>query len=338
MEKVVFINDNEIPTFLEILNNKKLYPFDLNSFIIFSKNIYSEENILLWIEIQNFKNIKNNDYHEKYMKLIYIYNVYIKDNSIMEVNLTNSGSIICKKHIKRIINNLSIIDKNMFYDIEIEILSIINNNLYFKFINNIISKERILLSKNEALWWKNKENTLSTFFRFPDPINEAESRLHNICSFLLCIICIILDKILYFPYLYILLIYGFFIRILCGPKLDPQAFLVLFILRPIFSDKLKLIKTKFVPSPPKLFSQFIGLCLCTICIILRYIYLFTNYKNKIILYIEYSIWLLFLIASFLAGVFNYCFGCQIFNFLIYLNILPNDVCKKCKLKYYYKEK
>lgn len=75
MDKVVFVNDNEIPTCLEILNNNKLYPFDLNSFINFSKNVYSEENILLWIEIQNFKNIEIQDYDKNYIKLINIYNV-----------------------------------------------------------------------------------------------------------------------------------------------------------------------------------------------------------------------------------------------------------------------
>lgn len=338
MNKVVFINGNEIPTCIEILNNKKKYPFDLNSFINFSKNTYSEENILLWIEIQNFKDINPQDYNKIYINLLNIYNIYVKDNSKMEVNLTNPKSIDEKKNIKNIINNFLnniITDKNIFNNVEIELLSIIINNIYYNFINNIISKERILLSINEALWWKNKDINFSTFFRFPDPINEAESRLHNICSMLLCIICIIFDRIFLFPYLYIMLIYGFFIRILCGPKLDPQALFVLFILRPIFSDKFKIIKTKFVPSPPKRFSQFIGLCLCTICIILRYIYLFTNYKNDIILYLEYSIWILFLIASFVAGVFNYCFGCQIFNFLMFLNLLSNDICKKCQIKYYF---
>jgi hypothetical protein len=339
MNKVVFINGNEIPTCMEILNDNKLYPFDLNSFIIFSRKTYSEENILLWIEIQNFKKNKIQDNNEKYIKLLNIYNIYIKDNSEMEVNLTNYESIKEKQYIKNIINNIliDIIDTNIFNSIEIEILSIINNNLYLRFINNIISKERVLLSKNEALWWKNKNINFSTFFRFPDPINEAESRLHNICLMILCIISIILDRILYFPYLYLFLIYGFFTRLLCGPKLDPQAFIVLFILRPIFSDKFNIIKTKFVPGPPKRFSQFIGLCLCTICIILRYIYLFTNYNNDIILYLEYSIWSIFLIVSFVAGVFNYCFGCQIFYFLIYFEIVPNEVLKRCQLKYYYDE-
>lgn len=329
--KIAFIDNKKIPTCIEILNNSFTKPFDLESFINFSKKNFSEENVYLWLDIQIFKKMENKELYT----LDKIYNKYLKLNSYMEVNITNIKSIDSRKNIENSITNLETkINEDIFCHIEKEIFYIINNNLYYSFINSIIIKERIQLSKIEALWWKNNI-TIKRFFSFPDPINEAESRLHNICSSLLFIISFISDRILHFPYLYILLIYGYFTRILCGPKIDPQAFFVLFVLRPIFSDKLKVIPTRFVPSPPKRFSQFIGLCFCILGITLRYIYLFTNNKNSIILCFEYIIWCLFLIASFFAGVLNYCFACEFFKLFIHFNIISKKISSKCKIKYYY---
>lgn len=284
-DKIVFVDNKKIPTCIEILNNVFNKPFDLMSFIDFSKSRFSEENIFLWLDIQIFKNLED---IYLFTSIERIYNKYLKIDSCMEVNLTDIESIKDKNKIENIVKHVDTkIENNIFCYIEKEIFSIINYNLYYPFINSIIIKERIQLSVTEALWWKNKNITFSTFFRFPEPINEAESRLHNICSLLLFVISFILDRCFYFPYLYNILIYGYFTRILCGPKLDPQAFFVLFILRPIFSDKLNIIPTRFVPGIPKRFSQFIGLCFCIFGITLRYIYLFTNYKNYIILYFEY---------------------------------------------------
>lgn len=327
--KIIFLDDKQIPTCIEILDNKISKPFDLNSFIIYSEQLYCTENVLLWLDIQKFKKVEN----DNLIFLKRIYDIYLKKDSYMEVNLTSYKSMKTKKLIKDIIDKKEKgMNNKIFYYIELELISNISCNLYISFVNNIIIQKRLLLAEKEALWWKN-DITFKRFFSFPNPINEADSRIHNICSLLLFLISFLFDRLLNFQFIYILLIYGFLIRVLCGPKLDPQAFLVLFILRPIFSNKFNFILTKFVPGPPKRFSQFIGLCFVVLGTTLRYIYLFTVYKNNIILYFEYSIWLLYLIASFFAGFLNLCFACKIFILLIYLKIIPKNICKECQIKY-----
>ncbi len=52
---------------------------------------------------------------------------------------------------------------------------------------------------------------------------------------------------------------GFLARTLCGPRLDPQAYFVLFVMRPIFVDRLNLLSNTFHPGPPKRLAQFMGL-------------------------------------------------------------------------------
>ncbi|KAG5190039.1 hypothetical protein JKP88DRAFT_252508 [Tribonema minus] len=86
----------------------------------------------------------------------------------------------------------------------------------------------------------------------------------------LALIIIVANLLAYFadfPYLFIYLLYGFVARTLCGPRLDPQALLVLFVVRPLAVDKLGLLKNKFVPSPPKRFSQAVGAFFSMLCLV-----------------------------------------------------------------------
>lgn len=48
------------PHLKDVLCDKHLYPFDLISFIQFSKYNYSDENIFLWLNIKNYENSTNN--------------------------------------------------------------------------------------------------------------------------------------------------------------------------------------------------------------------------------------------------------------------------------------
>jgi hypothetical protein len=132
---------------------------------------------------------------------------------------------------------------------------------------------------HQARWWReSQQRSLKQFFSFPPLINEGESRLHN---------AVVLVHILLFNLLGLLallappapataitianlttaqfvlgtlLVYGFSARLLFGPRLDPHAFFVLFVLSPL------LLGTRPFPSLYKdlrhhRFSLFLSLSL-----------------------------------------------------------------------------
>jgi hypothetical protein len=42
-------------------------------------------------------------------------------------------------------------------------------------------------------------------------------------------------------------VYGYLVRLLSGPRMDPNAFFVLFVLRPLVVDRLGWLEHSFVP-------------------------------------------------------------------------------------------
>lgn len=130
------------PHLKDVLCDKHLYPFDLISFIQFSKYNYSDENIFLWLNIKNYENSINNMLYLKN-----IYDMYIKENAKMEVNISFQN----KKHIKRYICNIENnndskllkTDKHIFLNIKSELYYIILVNIYIPFFENIKKKNLI---------------------------------------------------------------------------------------------------------------------------------------------------------------------------------------------------
>lgn len=70
---------------------------------------------------------------------------------------------------------------------------------------------------------------METFFSFPNPINNAESRLHG-C---LATLYVPMASILAWqgvPWLWVWITFGYTARVLCGPRLDPQVCLAAYVL------------------------------------------------------------------------------------------------------------
>ncbi|CAN0406798.1 unnamed protein product, partial [Discosporangium mesarthrocarpum] len=86
--------------------------------------------------------------------------------------------------------------------------------------------------------------TLREFFTFPSPVNSAESRLHNMLVSVLVLVASCLAYYYSSPWAFVVINYGFLARAVCGPRLDPQAFLVLFLLRPLAVDRMGLLKNQ----------------------------------------------------------------------------------------------
>jgi len=161
------------------------------------------------------------------------------------------------------------------------------------------------------------------FFTFPHPVNATHTRLHAYCGMALMITHWILCYWLDIPYVIFYLCYGFLARFLCGPKIDPQAWLVIFI-----SNRIKFWDIQFEPGPPKRAAQFFGLCFVSASIL----FYFNGFH-------EVAHWILltlfFLVA--LQAIYGYCGACLMFYFVALLDWIPKSVMKKAKMVFIIKE-
>ena len=127
------------------------------------------------------------------------------------------------------------------------------------------AKISFFLSK--VRWWRHirplHRCSFKKFFSFPPLINEGESRLHNAVVLVHIILFNLLGLLALDPattastsmttaqlVLGALLIYGFSARLACGPRLDPHAFFVLFVLSPLLRGT-RLFPSLYKDSRPK---------------------------------------------------------------------------------------
>jgi len=163
---------------------------------------------------------------------------------------------------------------------------------------------------------------MKKFFSFPELINEPAARLVASGVLLMSLISIGLIRLEVTFVLIILsvMVYGFLVRVLFGPKVSPLALVVTKILVP----KLN-FEEKLVPGPPKRYAQSIGLVFSISILTLWLIGL--NVMSIVLLSILSAF-------AFLEAVMGYCFGCKVFKFLISVGLIPAQICEKCAVYEY----
>lgn len=170
----------------------------------------------------------------------------------------------------------------------------------------------IIQAKDLALWWRGPPMTCRNFFSFPNPVNTAESRTHALLTCVIVPIVIYLDNEGYPPVLGLYVMYGFMARALAGPRLDLQAYLVLFVLAPLITDNgqrslagrwyIPVFTNDLAAGPPRRFAQLCGAMLSLSAIMVR-----MGYPDMP--HISYWIWCALAIISSLACVHRLCLGC-----------------------------
>jgi hypothetical protein len=211
-----------------------------------------------------------------------------------------------------------------------EIYAVMNNDTFPRFLKKTTVDTRLNLSKEIALWWRQKHlPTFGEFMTFPSPVNLAESRLHNIVNCVLITGALALDFWLNFPWIYFYIVYGYIARVLAGPRLDLMAFLVLFVFRPLFVKYIPLLKDEFVPGPPRRLAQAIGLSFAATATILRF-----TLEGGLGWYC-FGVWAGLWIASWFAGFLDICFACLMFAGMMKGGCIPDNICAECRVQYMY---
>jgi len=149
------------------------------------------------------------------------------------------------------------------------------------------------------------------FFSFPNPVNDKAAR--TVASVVL--VGVVVTLIGGWYWLLIPIAYGFWARVLAGPKLSPLGWLAMNVIAPRLGEK------KYVPGPPKRFAQALGTAMSSLALLFGLI-LGDHTAADVVL-------VMFIPAAGLESIFGYCLGCRAFAILMRLGLIPEDVCLEC---------
>ncbi len=153
---------------------------------------------------------------------------------------------------------------------------------------------------------------MSSFFSFPNPVNEIAARV-TAGGVVLLGLAAVAGQL---PWLSIVLAVGFLLRVGWGPRFSPLALLSTKVIVP----RLPVAK-KMVPGPPKRFAQGVGLVFSTSAAILFYA---LDLQTA-----GYVVLGALVVAATLESVFALCLGCQAFAVLMRIGVIPESVCEEC---------
>ena len=149
------------------------------------------------------------------------------------------------------------------------------------------------------------------FFSFPNPVNDKAAR--TVAGVVL--VGVIVTLISGWYWLLIPIAYGFWARLLTGPKLSPLGWLAMHVIAPRLGEK------KYVPGPPKRFAQGLGTVMASLALLFGLI-LGDHTVADVLL-------VMFIPAAGLESIFGYCVGCKAFAILMRFGVIPEHVCAEC---------
>ena len=110
------------------------------------------------------------------------------------------------------------------------------------------------------------------------------------------------------------LAYGFWARVLTGPKLSPLGRLASRVVAP------RLGAPRWVPGPPKRFAQGMGAAMTTAGLVAWLL----GADTLVVVLLS-----MLAVAATLESVFAFCLGCQVFGLLMRTGLIPEEVCQQC---------
>jgi hypothetical protein len=157
-----------------------------------------------------------------------------------------------------------------------------------------------------------KQLEATTWFGFPDPVNEVSARLVAAGVVAQGGVIVGFDQ----AWLIAVLAFGFVARVLSGPRFSPLGQFVTRVLTPRLP-----FRAKYVPGPPKRFAQGIGATLSVSAAVLHFVFGATT--------AAYVVVAMIVVAATLESALGYCLGCAIFAQLMRAGVIPASVCERC---------
>jgi hypothetical protein len=148
-------------------------------------------------------------------------------------------------------------------------------------------------------------------FGFPDPVNEKAARVVAGVVALTGVAILATG----WHWLLVPLAYGFWARVLTGPKLSPLGAVAMRGVAP------RLGPPKYVPGPPKRFAQGMGAAFSSAAAVLALGFGADGAADVLVA--------LLVVAAALESVFAFCLGCQAFALLMRAGLVPAETCARC---------
>ena len=152
---------------------------------------------------------------------------------------------------------------------------------------------------------------MKRLFAFPNPVNDKAAR--TVAAVVLIEAIVTLASGWY--WLTIPLAYGFWARVLTGPRLSPLGWAAMHVIGPRLGQRVP------VPGPPKRFAQAMGTAMSSLALLFGLI-LGDHTAADVVL-------ALFIPAAGLESIFGYCLGCRAFALLMRTGLIPPEVCREC---------
>lgn len=145
---------------------------------------------------------------------------------------------------------------------------------------------------------------------FPRTINEKAARVVAAVVAVTALVALLVPA----HWLVLPLAYGFWARVLTGPRLSPLGALASRVIAP------RLGAPKVVPGPPKRFAQAMGATITTAAVVA----LVLGAQGVV-----EALLVLMVVAAILESVLAFCVGCQIFALLMRAGVIPKAICAEC---------
>jgi hypothetical protein len=145
---------------------------------------------------------------------------------------------------------------------------------------------------------------------FPRTINEKAARVVAGVVALTGLVALLVPA----HWLVIPLAYGFWARVLTGPRLSPLGALASRVIAP------RLGPPRIVSGPPKRFAQGMGAAITTASV--------AAYALGATGVVE-GLLVLLVAAAALESVLAFCLGCQVFGLLMRAGVVPEEICTEC---------
>lgn len=149
-------------------------------------------------------------------------------------------------------------------------------------------------------------------FTFPNPVNDYAARTVATGVVLMCVAAFALRQ----PWILVPLAYGFWARVLSGPRFSPLGQLATRVVAPRLPWGQKL-----VPGPPKRFAQAIGVAFSTAALVLWF-----GFGQGAGTWVVVA---MLTAAAFLEAAFGICLGCKAFFLLMKVGVIPESACLEC---------
>jgi hypothetical protein len=149
-------------------------------------------------------------------------------------------------------------------------------------------------------------------FSFPNPVNEYAARTVAAGVLAMCLAAVAFRQ----PWILIPLAYGFWARVLSGPRFSPLGQLATRVVAPRLAGQPRL-----VAGPPKRFAQAIGVVFSSTALVLWF-----GFGLSTATWVVVS---LLAAAAFLESALGICLGCIAFGFLMKAGVVPEEVCAAC---------